>query len=331
MQSARYIDFEGESYLLSEDENVLECLLRQGCDIAAGCRAGLCQSCVLALAPESREDTVGGLNQNGLSEQRKQAGHILSCQSRPESSLALQRVDAAAYSYQSRLLEKKWLNESVLRVRLSVPEGFHYYSGQYLTLWRDARYARSYSLASVAGLDNFLELHVRHYANGVLSDWLANEVGQNHELTLQGAIGNCYYAAAKEQPLLLIAAGTGLAPIYGIVRQALQANHMGTIELLVAGRNTSQLYYVDELLKLAQAHSNLKVLFVIESEVACLNTTSANVEIADIYTYCAGQVDELADKKVYLCGGVGFVSKLRKQLFLSGARSANIVADSFVY
>jgi ferredoxin-NADP reductase/ferredoxin len=332
MHLARYIEFEGASYLLGADENILDCLLRQGCDIAAGCRAGLCQTCVLALAPENRTAAIGGLNQKGLSEQRKQAGHILSCQSRPEKSIALQRVDTAAYSYTSSVLAKDWLNKSVLRLRLSVPEAFYYEPGQYVTLSRAKQYARSYSLASVASLDNFLELHIRHYAEGIVSDWLAKTVQHGDSLTLQGPMGGCYYAGdAATQSLLLIATGTGLAPIYGILRQALYSGHAGPIELLVAEQNATRLYYVEALLQLAKEFENLKLTFVIENEQACLNTQSVNVEISDIYTYCEGQITLLADKKIYLCGGAGFVSKLRKQLFLAGARSSNILADSFIY
>jgi len=331
MHLARYIEFEGASYLLDADENILDCLLRQGCDITAGCRAGLCQSCVLALTPDNRAGDIGGLNQKGLSEQRKLAGHILSCQSKPETSVALQRADTAAYSYKSRVLGKEWLNKSVLRLRLSVPEAFNYDAGQYLTLWRTEKYTRSYSLASVASLDNFLELHIRHYVGGVLSDWLAKTVACGDSLTLQGPMGSCYYAGDATQSLLLIARGTGLAPIYGILRQALYSGHTGSIELLVAGQDAARLYYVDRLQQLAKEFENLALTFVIENEQACLNTQSVNVEISDIFEYCEGQITALADKKIYLCGGAGFVSRLRKQLFLAGARSTNIVSDSFIY
>ena len=73
--------------------------------------------------------------------------------------------------------------------------GFDYRAGQYAMLWNTQQLGRCYSLASVPGVDQTLELHVGRVAGGRMSNWLFEELKAGDELQLQTASGNCFYVA----------------------------------------------------------------------------------------------------------------------------------------
>src|ERR1019366_6954129 len=122
-----------------------------------------------------------------------------------------------------------------------------YRAGQFVSLFREDGLARSYSLASLPG-EGALELHVRKIPGGAMSGWLYSQALHSQALHsqsldraqpgaqsgvpvwIQGPSGNCFYVPGKaDEPLLLAGAGTGLAPLYGIARDALQQGHSGPI------------------------------------------------------------------------------------------------------
>jgi NAD(P)H-flavin reductase len=123
---------------------------------------------------------------------------------------------------------------------------------------------------------------------------------------------------------LLAAIGTGLAPIYGIARQALSGGHQTPIHLLVGARNRAGFYLVEELQALAQQYDNLTVHFI------CQDAAPDFALQDDIYSYYKQQFADLKNWHVYLCGAESFVKKMRKQSFLAGAAMSDISADSFL-
>jgi NAD(P)H-flavin reductase len=114
---------------------------------------------------------------------------------------------------------------------------------------------RSYSLASLAS-DSLLELHVAVRPWGFMSRWLTTSIGQ--PVGLRGPFGECCYRPDnRRRPLLLIGTGTGLAPLMGVLRDALTRGHSGPIRIYHGARNLDGLYLWQALLKLAKRHLNV--------------------------------------------------------------------------
>ena len=143
----------------------------------------------------------------------------------------------------------------MVRLRLDAGPDFHWLPGQYVNVRRGDGVTRSYSLASCAEEDYFLDLHVRRHADGVMSRWLCDEVSVGAELEVQGPNGRCHYRRDEpDRSLLLIAGGTGLGPLVAIVRDALRHNHRGPIFLYHGARSAAGLYLDAELRGLAAQH-----------------------------------------------------------------------------
>lgn len=318
------VQFEESIIDLQEGESLLDGLLRSGVDIAYGCKSGVCQSCLVELS----EGEAPAKAQKGLNDTQTALGYLLSCQCHPEQMIHVNRIDAQANTIAAEVIDKQWLNDHVLRLRLSAE--LNYRAGQYMTIWRSETLARSYSLASHLETDDFLEFHIKVLEGGGLSPWLAHAVAIGDTINIQGPMGGCFYTASSpEQPILMSAIGTGLAPLYGILKDALAKGHTGPIDLVLGAKEASGLYLLDELRALAQRHHNVSIHTVCQSEPVKTMEGIQSVQ-ADIYDYCKEHWSSMTGHRVFLCGADTFVKKLRKQCFLAGAGMGDISADVFI-
>ncbi len=315
--------FEESTVELQSRESLLDGLLRSGHDIPFGCRAGVCHSCLVSL----EDGQVPADAQKGLTAGQVSLGHVLSCQCFPNEPIKVRRLDTAGESVHGRVVSKTWLNEQVIQLKLDA--ALDYVPGQYVTLWKDDHLARSYSLASEPNQDEFLEFHIKVIEEGSFSQWVANTLEIGAELAIQGPLGKCIYTAQPEQPLLLSAVGTGLAPILGILKDALMKGHVGPIHVVIASKEMSGFYLMDELTQLSVEHGNLSVSFV-SMGVGELEPSSIHLFHDDIYQFVQKKFSDLKGFRVFLCGAESFVKKMRKQCFLAGAGMGDISADVFL-
>jgi NAD(P)H-flavin reductase/ferredoxin len=312
--------FENKSIQTQDNESVLDALLRDGHDVPYGCKNGVCQSCVMTL--ESGD--VPSDAQKGLTDQQKKVGSFLACSCFPSSDIAVAKGKSDE-KIEGEIKEISSLSNNVIKLKLT--SSLSYFPGQFVNLWRDDQIVRSYSLASVPDLDDGLEFHIRHVENGQFSDWIKQSAKEKDAIKIQGPLGTCFYSYSeenKDQPMLLAGIGTGLAPLYGIVRDALNQGHSGQIVLIVGAKESSNLYLLKELKDLSQTFPNFAVEFVAQQ------SNEADIKEGDIYQEVK-DMGSLKGYKVYICGADSFVNKMKKQCFLSGANMPDIQADSFVH
>ncbi len=314
------LHFNGQEIAMLVGESVLDALLRNQHAVAFGCRAGVCQSCLM-------QGEAGGIPasaQDGLTAAQKKLGYFLSCRCIPEASscLQVQSIQQQAARTWAQVLDITPLNAQVYRLRLRCE--LDYFPGQYVTLWRNETIARSYSIASVKAVDHCMELHIKRMQEGNFSRWACDELVAGDSLQLQGPMGKCFYAGPTEQPLLLAGLGTGLAPLYGIVRDALLQGHRAPIYLFTGASLAERCYLSAELAELARLNPQLHVKTIAQTGY------SEWVQQGDIYQTLRDTLPNLQGFKVFLCGADSFVRKMKKQCFLAGASMADIAADAFL-
>lgn len=313
---------DGVRVALAPGERVLDGLLRAGLAVPHGCRAGACQSCLLR-ATEGKPPAAA---QAGLKDTLKAQGFFLACAAELQEDLAVTLAGVTALDVSARIAAVEALATDVARVRIVPETPLPYRPGQFVTVVRADGLARSYSLASVPEEDAALELHVRRLPHGRMSGWLTDSATTGAAVVLRGPAGQCFHVpGSPTQPLLLAGAGTGLAPLLGILRDALRAGHTGPIRLFHGARDPRGLYLVGELRALAARHANLTYR-------ACVLEGAPGDDVAvgalDHVVFPRGEV--LQGTRVYLCGDPDLVLKMRKRAFLAGAALADIHADAFV-
>lgn len=323
--------FDEQDVELSPGETVLEGLERSGVSVPSFCRGGACQTCLL----RARSGQVPAAAQAGLKDAWKKQGYFLSCVCKPGEPLEVERC-VEAKSYASRVQSVQQLSERVLRVLLDPPPDFSFEAGQFVQLVRPSDgLMRPYSLASVPG-QRSLELHVALLPNGRMSQWLRSAAGA--EVELRGPYGECFYLSDEpERPLILAGTGTGLAPLVGVVRAALQAGHRGSIALFHGARSERDLYFWRELRELAAAAPNLSVIgSVLSPDVLSPEGTSlalgprVALEQRPLDELVLAGTEDWAAGRTYLCGDPTFVRSLKKRAFLAGASLQRIHSDPFL-
>jgi len=315
------IIYKGERYQCRENETLLDAFLRQGVDFPFSCRSGSCHVCL----HRSESGAIPAEAQAGLSSDLQQKGYFLPCKCHPAVDMEVLPPEGSDLFIDAMVAEKESLAEDIYRIRLEPYKNFDYQAGQFVNL-RDAEgNLRSYSLASVPGEDYFLELHVRCLPQGKVSSWLCDSLQVGETLSIQGPEGECYYRAGNPaQPLLLIATGTGLAPLQGIVRQALLAGHTGPIHLYHGGRSEADCYLHSQLLTLSKQYDNLHYTAVVTGAAVTAGFVSGDV--GEIALAAHGDLHGWA---AYLAGAPEMVSALEPRLLHAGVSRELLLSDPF--
>jgi NAD(P)H-flavin reductase/ferredoxin len=314
------IEFEGRSVALREGETVLDALLRSEEPVAHSCKAGSCGSCLLRAVTGA----VPARAQSGLKDSWKAQGYFLACVCRPEEDLEVTRVGADA-QLGATITALHRLSDNVMQVRLHCDSPMAFRAGQYVSVIREGGLSRSYSIASLPDHGD-LELHVRRIAAGRMSGWFHDDAKVGDRVSVLGPSGECFYVPGREdQPLLLVGTGTGLAPLYGILRDALRHNHRGPVHLFHGAVHPRGLYLVDELRHLAAVHPHVEY-----TATVLQGGDGGEVEIGAIDQVVLKRFPKLTGYRGFVCGDPGLVQTLKKKLFLSGMASRDIYADAFL-
>lgn len=312
------IEFEDTKIILHKNESVLDGLIRSGHDVPNGCHAGVCQSCIMA----SDDATDISAAQGGLSDIQKELNYFLSCQCKPSTSIRVRRAKPLDKRVRGIVIGKSMIGKNIISLRIKAP--LDYRPGQYVTLWKDDSLARTYSLASHPYYNDSLEFHIKYIRGGKFSTWVWDTLRVGDGIDIRGPMGMCVYAGDNDQPLLMAALGTGLAPIYGILQDALVKQHKASIDVVIAAKSSEDFYLVDKMLELQQRNDQVRVKFLSQEE------SVGFAEHANVYDYCKETFADLKNYRVYICGAESFVRKLRKQCFMSGASMQDIAADIFL-
>jgi NAD(P)H-flavin reductase/ferredoxin len=292
--------------------NLLDALLSAGIAVPNSCRAGSCHACLIRCLHGEPLDA----QPDALSVAQRTQGWRLACQCQVQGDLTLQLFDSAVDGIAANIVSCDWLSATVLRLRLLPERRLRYQAGQHVLLWTPDGVARPYSLASLADADDYLEFHLDCRQAGAFSTAArAFAVGQPLRLgELRG--GALHYDHDwHARPLWLLAAGTGLAPLWGVLHEALRQGHSGPIRVLHLAHDATEHYLAEPLAELSAQHANLQVQLV---STADLPVALAELRLVSRQTMAL------------LCGSPASVEVFNRRLYLLGLPRNQILADVFL-
>lgn len=313
---------EGRTHEIDAGETVLEGLLRDGVSVPHSCRNGICQSCLMRVV----EGTPPEAAQKGLKEGLRMQGYFLPCICRPDGDLEIAAPDADVAAFvAATVIDKQVLNDDILRLRLRPGSEIRYRPGQFVNLRTGHGHVRSYSIASVPDVDEGLEFHIRRLPDGQVSGWVHDVLVSGDALEIQGPAGDCFYVPGRpDQPLLLIGTGSGLAPLWGIIRDALRQGHRGPIHLYHGSRRPAGLYLTNELRGLMRDHPNFRYTPCLSGDHVPSGYRSGRAAHVALEDH-----PDLKGWRVFLCGHPDMVAATRRKVFLAGVNMVDINADAF--
>ena len=311
-------------------ETILNAALRQGVMLPYGCGDGSCGAC--------RGKVVSGLVEHGaapshvLSDQDRAAGVALLCCASANSDLSIEARELPAQpravkTLPARVQKLTLAAPDVMLIELKLPPGeqLQFLPGQYIEILLKGGHRRAFSLANAPGDGACLQLHVRHLPGGLFTDQVFAAMKERDILRFSGPHGSFFLREDSAKPMLLVAGGTGLAPIKAIVEHAIAKRSTRPMAIYWGGRTLADLY----LLPLAEQWAAAGIRFVpVLSEPVASDHWSGRSG----FVHAAAMADypDLSGHQVYVCGSPEMVAAARRD-FVGQCRlpENEFFADSF--
>lgn len=236
----------GKVLQANPDESLMQAAQRAGISLPYGCRNGLCGMCRAKLLDGRIESpTVAG-----LTEAERQDGYILCCQALPRSDIqiAIELLPAnnqlTPQRLPARVEQIERLSYDVLHLTLKLPEStpLRFLSGQYVDFLLPDGRRRSFSLANAPRNDNRIEFHIRHVEGGRFTGELFDHLKLNDMLRIEGPLGAFFLRDNSARPVILLAGGTGFAPVKAMIEDVIARGIPRLIYIYWGARTRSDLY-----------------------------------------------------------------------------------------
>ncbi len=324
------------SFDVERDESVLAAAIRQGIGLPYGCRDGACGSCKSRLI-EGR--VIHGVHQSkALSPAEEAAGWMLPCCAAAQTDLVIEARSvpgAGEFAVQKmpcRVAEIVRPAPDVAIVRLQLPANvaLQYHPGQYIEFILPDGLRRSYSMAcapSTQAQRPGIELHIRHMPGGRFTDHVFGAMKEREILRLEGPFGSFFLREQSAKPIVLLAGGTGLAPIKAIVEHMQSRDIRLPCVLYWGCRARSDLYLHDWALQAAEQMPNLSYVPVL-SEPHPQDDWTGRTGL--VHRAVMADLPDLSAHQVYACGAPVLVESARRDFVeRCGLPDDEFYADSF--
>lgn len=313
----------GKQVQCREDQDILDACLRNGIWLPHSCTHGTCGTCKADLLDGTVD--YGDASAFALMDFERDEGKVLLCQACPRGDVTIEgdvEVEegvefAPVRDFGATVVELRDVARETRLIRLRLDEAMNFSPGQYVSVAVPARNCtRTYSMANPPSSPTEIELHIRRTRGGAASDgWVFSTMAEGERVQLSGPYGRFVLRPAREGPAVMIAGGTGLAPILSMIRHSLaDPVARSVLHLYQGAREESDLYCVDELRALARLHSDRFVYHPCLSEQRWDGRQGMVTDVLD------ADFDRLHGHVAYVCGPPGMVDAamkvlMRKRLF----------------
>ena len=326
----------GRSFSVERDEPILHAAIRSGIGLPYGCKDGACGSCKSRLL-EGR--VIHGAHQaKALSAEEEAAGFMLTCCAAPQSDVVIEaRTVPGAGEFPVRKMPARVMaiarpapDVAVLTLQLPANEVLRYHAGQYVEfILRDGA-RRSYSMANAPHTQSdkpAIELHIRHMPGGKFTEHVFGAMKEKEILRLEGPFGSFFLREDSDKPIVLLASGTGFAPIKAII-EYLEFKGLTRPAVLYWGcRSKADLYLHDWAEAAAARLPNLRYVPVL-SEPKPEDGWKGRTGL--VHQAVMADLPDLSGHQVYACGAPIMVESAQKDfLARCGLPADEFYADSF--
>ena len=321
----------GRSFSVDRDEPILIAAIRQGIGLPYGCKDGACGSCKCRLV-EGRV-IHGAHSASALSVAEEAAGLTLTCQASAQTDVVIEaRTVAGAGEFPARkmptrviAIDKPAPDVAILSMQLPVSEVFRYHAGQYIEFIIEGGARRSYSMANAPhtlGERPAIELHVRRMPGGRFTEHVFTAMKPKDILRVEGPFGTFFLREDSDAPIVLLASGTGFAPIKAILEHIRFKGIERPVHLYWGCRSRADLYLHDWAERAAAEMTHLTYVPVL-SEPAPEDDWRGRTGF--VHHALMADLPDLSRHQVYACGAPAMVESAQRDL----PARCGLPADSF--
>lgn len=323
----------GRTFTSEPDEAVLAAGIRQGIGLPYGCKDGACGSCK---CKKISGTVIHREHQSkALSAEEESQGFVLTCCAVAQSDLVLesrQVTELGALPIKKMPTRVTTLNRVsadviVMQLQLPANDSFTFRAGQYVEfILRDGA-RRSYSMANAPHKGPGIELHIRHMPGGKFTDHVFSALKEKEILRIEGPFGGFFLREDSDKPMVLLASGTGFAPIKSLIEQLQHLGSTRPVTLYWGGRRPADLYmdaWVQQQLQTMPTLRYVPVVSDAQPDDAWMGRTGF------VHRAVLQDIADLSAHQVYACGAPIVVESARNDFCTQGQLpQEEFFADAF--
>ena len=318
----------GHQFTCEADETVLTAALRAGIGLPYGCKNGACGSCKGKVIEGSVEHKAH--QQRALPPEEAAEGMSLFCCAMPQQDLVIQAREIAGSSeYPVRKMPtrvasvtKAAPDVAIVTLQLPANEALAYRAGQYIEfLLKDGK-RRSYSMASAPSLEGPLTLHIRYMAGGLFTEHVFGTMKERDILRFEGPHGTFFLREESDKPIVLLASGTGFAPIKALVEHLIHLKSTRPVTLYWGARRPLDLYMNALCEEWAATLPWFNYVPVVSHALPDDHWTGRT---GFVHTAVMQDIPDLSGYQVYACGAPVVIDSARKDY----VEKCKLPADEF--
>ena len=317
----------GDLFEVRPDESVLGAALRANVGLPHECQLGGCGSCRVRLVEGAVDYEELPL---ALSPEEQGEGFALACQARAQSDLLISvEPPSASCSAPERiraLVEQvRALTADVLQLRLVLPETANvvYQPGQHMNIVFDDGRHRSFSMASRPD-GRCIDFHVRRIAGGRFTGGDLGRLKAGDALDVELPLGAFRFHAEDYRPLLMVATGTGLAPLKSMLESLLDDPDCPPVSLYWGMRTAADLYLHEQIQSWSPRLYEFRYVPVLSRADDAWRGRRGHVQQAVVE-----DLDDLSEHSIYLCGSPDMIAQAKAAFIARGASTEHLYAEGF--
>jgi CDP-4-dehydro-6-deoxyglucose reductase len=333
----------GRQFSAAPGQTLLQAALDAGVNLPFSCRAGHCGVCrARVVEGDVRLDAFTP----GLSDAQRADGHVLLCRSHAEADHVV--IDVREIEWAStpariipcrvKSIEQRSDSVAIVKLRLPMNENVIFLPGQFIDVLFDDGQTRSYSIANPPGQRGVVEfeLHMRHRPGGRMTDPVFRAELTGKMLKIRAPLGSFFLREGSDKPLVLLATGTGFAPIKAILEHMQATGVTRPATLYWGGRSPGDFYMRDLVEQWQAEHGNFRFVPVVSRPLSAAGLAPAAQDWAGrtghVHDAARQDFPDLSRHQVYACGSPAMVSAARR-VFIEecGLDASDFFSDAFVH
>jgi len=331
----------GVEFEVDEGETVLNAAFRQGIALPHGCKEGQCSACKCMLL-EGEVDLLK-YSTFALNDMEREQGGILLCRSLPQSDMEVELLNydeellaksIPVKSFKGTITKFEKLTHDIRGIEIEIDQPIKFWAGQYVditvTTEEGETITRSFSMANPPSETKRLPFIIKKYPEGKFSGQLdSGGIAVGADVGIVGPYGTCFRREEREGALILVAAGSGLSPIWSILHDHLASGEDRPVYLFYGARTQRDLFHLERLSDLTEAYPTLTFVPVLSHEADDGSWQGERGFVHERVSDWLKRLDIAGNGDVYACGPPPMIDALNPVLFMNDFELERIFFDKF--
>ncbi len=331
----------GVEFEVEDGETVLDAAFRQGISLPHGCKEGQCSACKCNLV-EGEVDLLK-YSTFALSDGEREQGGILLCRSLAQDDLVIELLNfdeellsksIAVKNFKGAITAKSNLTHDIRAIEIDLEAPIKFWAGQYVDITvrtKDGEeITRSFSMANTPDQTQKLRFIIKKYPDGKFSNELdAGGIEVGAAVTVRGPFGSCFRREGRTGPIVLVAAGSGMSPIWSILHDHIASGEDRPVHFFYGARTRDDLFYLDQIAALTSAHPSITFTPVLSHADTDADWHGATGFVHQVVGAELKRLGIEGDADAYACGPPPMIDALQPVLFMQDFDTERTFFDKF--